>query len=373
MGILRKRRRGEGEQSRDDGNSDDDQGSESTSCEDGVGSLWRDSEHSKRSKTDESDKTGKCSSSSTSSSNQSSRSGDRLRAWEFVVHVKDVDDGKKCVDQIRRRFTESGSTREWVMQVEQGGNSGRIHVQGFVSFKQPHRREDLQRNICRGASARPVHDRRACIEYCQKGTGRVAGPWTSRDATIPRQYRDIELRAWQSTIDRMSSEWDTRHIDVLCDAEGGRGKSTLIGVMCGSGRGRQLPALNTGKDLLRAVASFPISRCYFVDLPRAIGQDAAKWREFYGAMEQLKSGYAYDDRYKFREVRFDCPNIWIMSNAVPRLDLLSRDRWKVWEIDQDHQLVRIPIPGDGRRGVGPPPASAPTNTVRDSAPEGVHE
>lgn len=262
----------------------------------------------------------------------SSVSGTQLRAWEFVVHVADEEAGHRCVESIRERF--KTTTKSWVMQLERGEENGRLHIQGFVSFKVGKRRGELQRSIAEGSSARAVHDSRASREYCQKPDGRVAGPWTSGDSPIPRQYRAIEFRGWQSSIARIATEWDARHIDVLYDAQGGIGKSTLIGCMCCRGQGRQLPPLNSGRDLLRGVASLPsISKLYFIDMPRAMGQSAAGWREFYGAVEMIKSGYAYDDRYKFKEKRFDSPNIWIMSNVLPNMDLLSADRWRIWHVN----------------------------------------
>ena len=69
---------------------------------------------------------------------------------------------------------------------------------------------------------------------------------------------------------------------------------------------------------------------YIIDIPRAVNKD--RLFQLFGAIETLKDGYAYDDRYHFREAYFDCPNIWIFINHKPNLDLLSRDRWELWHL-----------------------------------------
>jgi hypothetical protein len=63
--------------------------------------------------------------------------------------------------------------------------------------------------------------------------------------------------------------------------------------------------------------------------------------QFYSAVETIKDGYAYDDRYSFKEKVFDCPNIWIFCNVLPDLNLLSMDRWKIWDIDDAFNLAKL--------------------------------
>jgi hypothetical protein len=72
-------------------------------------------------------------------------------------------------------------------------------------------------------------------------------------------------------------------------------------------------------------------------MPRAIKKD--RLYGFYSAIETIKDGYAYDDRYKFKEKVFDCPNIWIFSNILPNSKLLSSDRWRIWEVDNNKVLI----------------------------------
>jgi hypothetical protein len=103
--------------------------------------------------------------------------------------------------------------------------------------------------------------------------------------------------------------------------------------------GRALPPVNDYKDLLRMVCDLPTSKLYLFDMPRAMNKD--KMYQFYSAVETIKDGYAYDDRYTFKEKVFDCPNIWIFCNVLPDLAMLSRDRWRIWDIDNSYNLVKL--------------------------------
>jgi len=54
----------------------------------------------------------------------------------------------------------------------------------------------------------------------------------------------------------------------------------------------------------------------------------------------VKDGYCFDDRYKFRDALFDIPNIWIFTNQDLPYDLLSRQRWRLWTVQNDELLLK---------------------------------
>jgi len=91
--------------------------------------------------------------------------------------------------------------------------------------------------------------------------------------------------------------------------------------------------------MMRMVCDMPTARMYLVDMPRSLNKD--RLYQFYSGIETIKDGYAYDDRYKFKEKFFDCPNIWIFSNILPDMDMLSKDRWKLWSIDKEYKLNAV--------------------------------
>lgn len=237
--------------------------------------------------------------------------------------------------------------KKWAFQIEKG-RDGYIHYQGRCSTRVKIRESqqiEIQpwANHCHWSKTSEANKNN--FNYVMKDNGFAPleimmmnedlGPWTEKDIIeeiyIPRQIREIvDLRPWQKSIVDSCDVWDTRSINVLYDPNGNIGKSVLVGYMRCHGKARKLPPLNDYKDVMRIICDMPTSRCYLFDMPRAMKKD--KLGQLYTAIEEIKSGYAFDDRYSFKEKFFDCPNIWVFANMLPDFNLLSRDRWFVWEI-----------------------------------------
>lgn len=242
--------------------------------------------------------------------------------------------------------------KKWCFQLEKGEKTGYVHFQGRISFKEKFRLTAVikkqpfaDHHIAWSITSDENKDN---MFYVMKETTRIDGPWSNetyeKPAYIPRQIREIpSLYPWQQDIIEKSKIWDTRHINVIVDVHGNIGKSTLVGYMRAHKLGRKLPPLNDYKDIMRIICDMPTSTTYLFDMPRAMKKD--KLGQLYTAIEEVKSGYAFDDRYKFVEKFFDCPNIWIFSNTLPDFDLLSRDRWIVWEV-KDYKLCKFEITGE---------------------------
>jgi len=81
----------------------------------------------------------------------------------------------------------------------------------------------------------------------------------------------------------------------------------------------------------------PIAPLYFIDMPRAINK--GKLVEFYAGIEDIKNGHCWDCRYRFSELYFDSPSIWLFSNTIPDFKLLSPDRWMIWTIDNNELFL----------------------------------
>lgn len=227
--------------------------------------------------------------------------------------------------------------KKYCFQLEEG-DSGYIHYQGRISLIKKRRLNEILKII------KPLLEKihisptsKNGLEnnfYVMKQDTRLKGPWSDTDekpAYIPRQIREIEnLHPWQCSVLEKSREWDTRSINIIHDTGGNIGKSTLATYMGVHKLGKQIPYCNDYKDILRMVMDMPTASCYLIDMPRAICKD--KLFQMYSAIETIKSGYAYDDRYHFKDKYFDCPNIWVFTNVLPDANLLSQDRWKYWEV-----------------------------------------
>jgi len=244
---------------------------------------------------------------------------------------------------IIKRLT--GIAKRFVFQKEEG-DSGYIHYQGRMSLVKKRRKHEVLKlfeeppNYLEPTS-NPEYQKGDAF-YQQKVDTRVDGPWTDKDEVIKltRQVREMDgLRPFQQSIISNVGIWDKRSINVVYCERGNLGKTSLVSYMRAYKLGRALPPVNDYKDLLRIVCDLPVSKMYLFDMPRALNKD--RMYQFYSAVETIKDGYAYDDRYSFKEKVFDCPNIWIFCNVLPDVDMLSADRWKLWKIDNFYRLRKI--------------------------------
>ncbi len=255
-----------------------------------------------------------------------------LCVWDFTVSKKFIT--QEVIDKNMRRWG-----KKWCFQ-EEIGKDGYEHFQGRVSLKTKSRLSGVRKILEKahwGATSSANKDN---MFYVMKEDTRVAGPWANTDEVcyIPRQIRELpELYPWQAEVIERSKVWDTRHINVIIDTTGNIGKSTLVSYMRVHKLARTLPPMKSYKDIMRCAMSMPVAKTYIVDMPRAICKK--NLGDFFSGIESLKSGYCWDDRYAFKERNFDCPNIWLFTNKIPESWMLTADRWCLWEITHDRNLV----------------------------------
>lgn len=245
--------------------------------------------------------------------------------------------------------------KKWVFQLEKS-DTGYEHFQGNISLIKKRRSNEAK------ALWKSLHDTGAVPSplpnyfepkvtgnvgdqfYVTKADTRVDGPWKDTDVEtyIPRDIREVMNKEsfpspWQKNVIDMVDVFEVRKVDVIIDHAGGKGKSTLVRYLGCMGKAKKIPFANDYKDIMRMVMDMPTQRMYFIDMPRAIGKE--RLFQLYGAIEEIKSGYAFDDRYSFKDKYFDPPRVIVITNSVPDLNLLSRDRWNLWEIDEEAGLV----------------------------------
>lgn len=188
------------------------------------------------------------------------------------------------------------------------------------------------------------------FNYVMKLDTRVDGPWKDTDdikipEPIPDQINEIKsLHKWQSQIINDCKEYKDskdaqrfRTINVLIDQAGSIGKSTLIAYMRYHNIAIVLPVLTEPEDMAAAVMSRPPSKAYIIDMPRSTTQK--KQKGFWAGIESIKNGYCYDKRYKFQDRIFTSPCIWVFSNVLPTTEYLSTDRWKLWLVGYEMEIV----------------------------------
>lgn len=251
--------------------------------------------------------------------------------WDFTMPAEGIN-FDELVAFLKRK------AKAWVFQLEQGEKTGYLHYQGRISLKTKSRKGPVFEGGHIHWSV-TTNENKENDFYVTKPETRVKGPWSDKDAYIPKQVREITLKPWQQYVLDDADRWDTRTINIIIDMKGGIGKST-IAIYAGSrGLGRMIPSMDSYKDYMRMVCDAPKSRLYLIDLPRSINKIGCG--SFWSAIESIKNGYVYDDRYNFRECYFDSPNIWVFANTIPEQDFLSRDRWKYWQVVDDELVPYI--------------------------------
>lgn len=267
-----------------------------------------------------------------------------IYGYDFVYSAEKFE----TEDQLKSIL--NGIAKRWVFQLEKGEQKGYMHYQGRLSLIKKKRPGAVLKLFDDGSKPnwiRPTiqdeYDKfsnNGDAFYQMKSDTRVKGPWKDTDEVIyiPRQIREMkQLRPFQQSIVDDAANWDTRTINLVYCPTGNKGKSLLVGYCRAYKIGRALPPVNDFKDMMRMVCCLPTSRMYLIDMPRSLNKD--RLYQFYSGVETLKDGYAYDDRYSFTEKCFDCPNIWIFTNRLPDLGMLSLDRWKIHTINDEYELV----------------------------------
>lgn len=238
--------------------------------------------------------------------------------------------------------------KKWVYQLEES-DTGYKHYQGRVSLIKKRRLNELvNKFIPRGhlsATTTGVHNSNN-FNYVMKADTRIEGPFSDKEYTTPptmtrqlRQFLTYEPYPWQTKVMEMAKQTEDRYITVIYDTVGNAGKSILAEFMEYHRVAFEIPALRSMEDIMQCVMSVPTHPAYLIDMPRGMKKD--KLGEFYSGIECIKNGVAYDKRYSFKKKRFDRPQVFVFTNVLPDFDLLSPDRWRVFEV-QDFDLVERP-------------------------------
>lgn len=244
--------------------------------------------------------------------------------WDFTAFQYDISETRSLL---------KANCKKWSFQEEMGSLNGTKHLQGRISLKTKQRLQGVVKMFPAGWHwSVTSNENRDNAFYVTKEETRVAGPWadTDEEIYIPRQIRGIELYPWQSQVIKDSETFNSRTVNVIIDTKGNIGKSTLKTYIGANRIGRAIPFVNDFKDIMRIIMDTSKMKLYVIDMPRALRK--TELNNFWAGIEELKNGYAWDDRYKFREQYFDSPAVWILTNEIPDTSLLSRDRWRFHRI-----------------------------------------
>lgn len=167
---------------------------------------------------------------------------------------------------------------------------------------------------------------------------RKEGRFVSSDDTVDiRRCRFGKLRPNQQRVLRILEGNDDRNITCWVDTTGNVGKSFLTRWLVERGRAYYVPpTVDNAKQIIQWVCSGYQNQPYIViDIPRS-----AKWTEsLYTAIEAIKDGLVYDTRYSAKLRDIWGVKILVLTNTMPKLDKLSKDRWVI--IDESDKTMSV--------------------------------
>lgn len=239
--------------------------------------------------------------------------------------------------------------KKYCFQIEKGDKTDYLHYQGRFSLKEKKRLSNvitmLKKMEWEGfhlsvtSKANRDNDFYAC-----KVDSRVDGPFTNLNYVyIPSHVEKARKNPfpWQKEMHKILKIFDERSIHVIYDKKGNSGKSTFAAYMSICADSAEIPFINDFKDIMRFAYCLGDKKCYLLDMPRAANKE--RLFSMYCAIEKLKSGYCFEDRYEFRIRYSERPSICIFTNTVPDVSLLSKDMWVFWTINEDKELVKYEI------------------------------
>ena len=142
------------------------------------------------------------------------------------------------------------------------------------------------------------------------------------DMGIITERTNITL-PWQRMLSNIIQEDDggCRAVYWVVDERGGAGKSLMSQWLLRNGG-----VLFADFDYRNNSYLYNKENVVVFDIPR--GYHAENLR----LVEDLKNGYLVSQKYEVRKKVFKSPTVVVFSNAFPDANLLSRDRWRVFEI-----------------------------------------
>ena len=253
-----------------------------------------------------------------------------VRWFDFTCKAEEHINKKNLIDFL------TPLCKKWVFQLEKGSETGYLHYQGRVCLLE---RKRFKTMICLSSEeglkchwSMTSKPNIGNFDYVSKNETRVDGPWTHLQPDGPvrhmQKMADCKLYGWQSRIVEILKCHDERLIHCIWDPIGGNGKSWFKDYLRWADIARVLPPMRDIKDIMAAaMGGDGIKSTFVFDLPRCVKHD--EFGDLYTGIESLKDGIAYDTRYKFKELNFSRPNILILTNTLPDVTVLSRDRWSI--------------------------------------------
>lgn len=296
----------------------------------------------------------------------------KYKNWMFTWNSIDTNTGIS----IDRDDFEEFLTKFCKLYVFQTERVTRTHIQGYFETTIRKRKDHLLRMFKEFAEEQEEKGGSVCIKqltldprkgsreeaitYCTKTESQLEAP---RTFGIKDEYQANDLQIfndkkkwypWQilifdmlvgvspSSPKKRLKAADDRSIIWIVDEAGNSGKSKFVKNMC-----YNLPeeacklAFGSSTQLRSACVKAGPRELYFMDIPRTLGRDDSI-NDIMSVAEDIKNGFVTTSMYgEYQMMMFDPPHVVIFSNFKPNKQVFSNDRWQIYEINYQKNLIKI--------------------------------
>lgn len=248
---------------------------------------------------------------------------------------------KKDTTNIEALYSALDNMAERYVIGEEIGEGGYQHYQMRIVFKVGKEMATVRNQLaefCRDFWCTPTSQNGRNFDYVEK-EGKYVASWEK----ALRSFATMELRPWQAQVEGLMQAQNERQCLVVYDPIGNHGKTYFSKYMQATHQAQYVPPMQDAQDFM-AFCMEKKNKAYIFDMPRA---ESVKQRKgMWSAIEQIKNGYIYDKRYKFRDAWINPPKVCVFCNELPDTDLLSADRWYLTQIQQfgnEHLLMPVEV------------------------------
>jgi len=190
-------------------------------------------------------------------------------------------------------------------------------------FKNKRKVYNRENHLPHSTHLEPIKNWWMSVKYCTKPETRIEGPYDEKYTFIKTiKY----LNEWQKKVEKIIlEEPDDRTIVWVWAYEGGKGKTQFC------------------KYLIQKYKADCFNNCKTSDIAYALSEEpkiclfdfSRKIEGFvnYSALESVKNGLIFSGKYESRMRCFNSPHVVVFANFPPEEDCMSKDRWKIIDLN----------------------------------------